>query len=390
VAGTDEAREAVLENSIPQTAAVSRKDATVKVTYDGDPKFERIEGTKMSYAVNTDKSVLLIEGKYYCCDNAVWFIAPGATGPWEVCADVPRDVQSIPADCPVNNVKYVYVYDSTPEVVYVGYTPAYYGSYVYGGCVVYGTGYYYHPWYGAYYYPRPVTWGFTVSYNPWMGWGFGVGFSYGWFHMGFYGYPGGWWGPAGYYGGYHHGYYHGYNHGYAHGYWQGRHDAATRPGTGRPGGAQPKVNPNIYNKRDGVKYTGDKRGPSVSTADRQKPGTAARPSTQPATRPSKDLARPANPSVGTNDVFADKNGDVYRKSDKGWEQRDKSGWSSADKSSRDNAQAQRSQQQLNRQYDARERGAQRTQSYQQGGSRPPRSSSSAARSRPSGGGGRRR
>ncbi|MBP2680810.1 MAG: hypothetical protein H6Q78_673 [Candidatus Krumholzibacteriota bacterium] len=397
VAGTDEAREAVLENEIPQTAAVSRTDATVKVKYDGDPKFEKIEGTKMSYAINTDKSVLLIEGKYYCCDNAVWFIAPGATGPWQVCTEVPRDVQSIPPSCPVNNVKYVYVYDTTPEVVYVGYTPGYYGSYVYGGCVVYGTGYYYQPWYGAYYYPRPVTYGFSVSYNPWMGWGFGVGFTYGWFHMGFYGYPGGWWGPAGYYGGYHHGYYHGYNHGYAHGYWQGRHDAANRPGSGqrpgggqRPGQAQPKVNPNIYNKRDGVKYTGDKKGPSVATADRQGPGASTRPSTQPATRPSKDLQRPATPSTRQNDVFTDKNGNVYRKSDKGWEQRDKGGWSSADKSTRDTSQAQRNQQQLNRQYDARERGTQRTQSYQQGGSRPPRSSSSAARSRPSGGGGRRR
>jgi hypothetical protein len=403
VAGTDEAREAVLENDIPQTAAVSRKDATVQVTYDGDPKFEKIEGTKMSYAVNTDKSVLLIEGKYYCCDNAVWFSAPAPMGPWAVCVDVPKDVQTIPPSSPVYNVKYVYVYDSTPEVVYVGYTPAYYGSYVYGGVVVYGTGYHYYPWYGAYYYPRPVTYGFSVCYNPWTGWGFGFGMSFGWFHVGFYGYPGAWWGPAGYHHGYHHGYYHGYNHGYAHGYWQGRHDGANAGS--RPGQVQPRPTQNIYNKRDGVRHTGDKRPPSVSTADRQAPGTGQRPSTQPSTRPSKDLAKPstqpatrdakglqkpATPSARPNDVYTDKNGNVYRKSDKGWEQRDKSGWSStADKSTRDRSKAQQSQQQLDRQSGARERGTQRSQSYQQGTTRPPRSSSSATRSRPSGGGRRR-
>ena len=400
VAGTDEAREAVLENEIPQTASVSRKDATVQVSYDGDPKFEKIEGTKMSYAVNTDKSVLLIEGKYYCCDNAVWFSSPAPKGPWAVCVDVPKDVQTIPPSAPVYNVKYVYVYDYTPEVVYVGYTPAYYGSYVYGGCVVYGTGYYYQPWYGAYYYPRPVTYGFTVSYNPWTGWGFGFGMSYGWFHVGFYSYPGAWWGPAGYHHGYHHGYYHGYNHGYAHGYRQGAYAGY------RAGQAQPKASQNIYNKRDGVRSTGDKRPPSASTADRRAPGASQKPGTQPSTRPSKDLAqpstqpatrdskslqKPSTTSARANDVYTDKNGNVYRKSDKGWEQRDKSGWSNTatDKSTRDRSQTQKSQQQLNRSSDARERGAQRTQSYQQG-SRPPQSNRSAAPSRPSGGGGRRR
>jgi hypothetical protein len=152
-----------------------------------------------------------------------------------------------------------------------------------------------------------------------------------------------------------------------------------------------------------VRYTGDKRPPSATTADRRAPGTSQRPSTQPATRPSGDLARPstqpatrdsknlqkpATPSTRPNDVYTDKNGNVYRKSDKGWEQRDKNGWSNtADKSTHDRSQAQKSQQ-LNRSSDARERGTQRTQSYQQG-SRPPRSTSSATRSRPSGGGRRR-
>jgi hypothetical protein len=65
VAGTDEAKEAVLDSQIPQTSAVDR-NTTIEVTYDGNPRFEPIEGTEVAYAVNSTHSVLLIKGKYYC------------------------------------------------------------------------------------------------------------------------------------------------------------------------------------------------------------------------------------------------------------------------------------------------------------------------------------
>ena len=42
-------------------------------------------------------------------------------------------------------MKYAYVYDVTPQVVYVGCTPGYYGTYVWGPTIVYGTGYWYRP-----------------------------------------------------------------------------------------------------------------------------------------------------------------------------------------------------------------------------------------------------
>jgi hypothetical protein len=302
VPGTVEAEEAILDNQIPQTATVDRKTATVEVTYDGDPKFEAIPGTGMKYAVNTDKSVLLIDGKYYCCDAAVWFVASGAKGPWAVCTSVPGEVQDIPPESPVYNVKYVYIYDSTPDVVYVGYTPAYYGSYVYGGCVVYGTGYYYHPWYAHYYYPRPVTYGFSVHYNPYTGWGFSYGVSYGWFHVGVSTY-GGYWGPGGYHYGYNHGYYHGYHHGYSHGY---RHGYANGWSNGYRAGqaAGSGARPTPY-KRDAYRT----RETGVTPA---KDRVTQRPSTQPAGRP--------------NNVYADKNGNVYRQTDQGWQKNTRDGW----------------------------------------------------------------
>ena len=45
VAGTQQAKEAVLDNYIPQTAGIDRKTATTEVKYAGDPKFDKIGDT---------------------------------------------------------------------------------------------------------------------------------------------------------------------------------------------------------------------------------------------------------------------------------------------------------------------------------------------------------
>ena len=284
IPGTSEAQTALLEQSIPQTATIDRKTATFEVTYDGNPKFEKIEGTDISNAVNTDKTVLLIKKKYYGVENAVWFMSDKATGPWVVCTVKPEEVNDIPPESEVYNVKYTYIYESTPEVVYVGYLPGYTSSYVYGGTVVYGTGYYYRPWYGNYYYPRPVTWGFGVHYNPYSGWGFSVGVSFGWIGWGFHPYGRGMWGAMGYRGGYRHGYRRGYHHGYNRGVRAG-YAAGSR-----------NSNRNVYNNRsNGVKNTGNVRNAQGKN----------------------NMNNKARPSTKQNNMYAGKNGNVY--------QRDKSG-----------------------------------------------------------------
>jgi hypothetical protein len=225
IPGTPESQDALLEQSIPQTATIDRKTASVEVTYDGNPEFKKIEGAEVSYAVNTDKTVLKIKNKYYCVDDGIWFVSDKATGPWEVSDVRPEEVDEIPPESEVYNVKYIYIYDSTPEVVYVGYLPGYTYSYVYGGVVVYGTGYWYRPWYGTYYYPRPVTWGFDVHWNPYTGWGFSFGIRVGWIGWGFHPYRG-WWGPRGYRHGYRHGYRRGARAGYRAGYRAGKRSAS--------------------------------------------------------------------------------------------------------------------------------------------------------------------
>jgi hypothetical protein len=204
IAGTDEAREAVMDAQIPQTAAVKKGTVDIQVVYDGKPDFKSIDGTDLQFAVNCSETVLKAGGQFYLVKDAVWYIASSATGPWDVSDHAPPGIGKIPPSSPVYNTKYVYVYDSTPEVVYVGYTPGYVGSYIYGPTIVYGTGYYYYPWITPYYYyPRPATWGFGVSYNPWTGWGFGISWSSGPFRVGFYtggGYHGRYWGGRHYYG----------------------------------------------------------------------------------------------------------------------------------------------------------------------------------------------
>jgi len=203
VAGTDAARDALREAEVPQTAKVEREKARAEIDYDGNPEFEDIDGTDLAYATNTPASVLRWRGRYYSVDNGVWFESRYANGPWVVSVERPYSVALIPPRYPVYNVKYVYIYDVTPDYVYMGYTPGYLNAYIYGPTIVYGTGWYYRPWHRTFYYPRPCTWGYRVRYNPWFGWGFGFNYSSGWFNasIGFGSYrpwnywSGGWWGP---------------------------------------------------------------------------------------------------------------------------------------------------------------------------------------------------
>jgi len=207
VAGTDAAKDAVMDAEIPQTAKVDRNTATTTVTYDGRPKFTDIDGTNLQYAVNTSSTVLRNggDGRFYVVDNGVWFVSDNATGPFTVSTVRPVDVDLIPPSYPVYNAKYVNIYDVDPDYVYTGYTPGYLNSFVYGPTVVYGTGFYYSPWFGSYYYPRPWSWGFNFGYTPYFGWGYGWGYDPGWFSLGFgygfgngygYGYDGCGWGGA--------------------------------------------------------------------------------------------------------------------------------------------------------------------------------------------------
>lgn len=348
VAGTEASKDAVRDAQVPQTAKVDRKTATCTVKYNGDPKFEKIEGTSLELAMNTESTVIKSGSKYFCVENGVWFVASAAKGPWKVSDERPVDVDKIPASSSAYNVKYVYIYESTPEVVYVGYTPGYMGCYVYGPTVVYGTGYYYSPWYGPHYYPRPVTYGFSMHYNPWTGWSMGFHYSSGFFSFSMYG-GGGYWGPPMYrppfYPPYHGGMYGGRGPVYIHNDNDINIDRSN----------------NIYNKRNDVTTNDVRRrdgNPSASTRDQNRGGNRGqKPAQQPAgQRPSQPQAG-QQPAQGNrkNDVYSDKNGNVYQRDNNGnWNQRNGDQWQKAEQSS-----------QMNRDYENRQRSSQRNSGYQQ-------------------------
>jgi hypothetical protein len=181
IPGTQAADDAVADSYVPQTAAVDvNQFEQPPVAYDGDPDFEPIEGTSLSYAVNTDASVVLVGGQYYCCHDAVWYSGGGPGGPWQIATYVPAEIYTIPPSCPIYPVRFVYIYGRTSNAVYFGYLPGYVGSYVYRGVVVYGTGWHYRPWVGRIYFPRPYTYGFAAHYDFYTGhWGFNFAIALG-------------------------------------------------------------------------------------------------------------------------------------------------------------------------------------------------------------------
>jgi hypothetical protein len=182
IPGTEQAKEAVIANQVPQTATVKRSEAKLNVTYDGAPQFRPITGTNMEYAINTSFEVVHA-GRYYSVQNGVWFVSDAPTGPWVVADNIPAEIYSIPPSNPLYHDRYVYVYGSTPDVVYCGYTPGYLGAFVWDDTVVFGTGWWYPGWIGLdYWYGWPWTWGFGFDFGYWGGGWLWRPNGYWWYH----------------------------------------------------------------------------------------------------------------------------------------------------------------------------------------------------------------
>lgn len=334
VPGTPAAQEAVIANSIPQTAEVNREEATFESKYDGEPKFDAVPDTSLQYAVNSPTPVVRVDPTtYYAVQNGVWFSAGSALGPWIVATAVPSVIYTIPTASPIHYVTYVRVYRYNPTTVWVGYTPGYLGTcYSPWGTVVYGTGWYYRPWIGNYWYGSPWTWGFGagISWSPWSGWGFGFGWG------GYQPYYNPWWGP-------YYGYrpapplYPGYRPGYpgrptpygqpgyrAPGSNWNHMNVYNRPGQPRPGvrpSVQPVVRPAVMPARPAPGVRPGTTGPSTRPA----PGA-----TNPSTRPAPgSTTGPATRPTKPDNVYAGPDGKVYRPQTGkhgGWETNDGGKW----------------------------------------------------------------
>jgi hypothetical protein len=276
-----------------------------------------------------------------------------------VADSIPKDeIAKIPASVPVYPVTFVTIYGSTPEVVYVGYTPGYTGVYPYYGVPVYGTGYTYPAYVSSTaYYPQTVTYGVSATYNPYTGYGMGTTYGTAFFAFSVGMVIGSSYHRYGYYpaGGY-----------------RGCFNCTINVNRGASG-----------NRRGGVNI-----GNTAGGGARQRPANRAGAAQQPARsnlynrpenrarnadRPTRQRASSqmgANRTArGSNNVFADRNGNVHRRnSSGGWDSRQGNNWSR----NRSGYGAGGG----NREYQARQRSSSRSYGGSRGGGR--------------GGGGRRR
>lgn len=177
VPGTEEAKNAVLIAQIPTVMEIDPKSAAAqaKVSYSGDPQFAPIEGTSLSYATNTADKVIKVGDVYYLCLQGVWFMSPNAQGPWTTASSVPQVIYTIPPSSPVYNVTYVTQTTTPSGTVQCSHTAGYLGAFVIGvtvgAIVANGTGYYYPPYiyrppYGyPVYRPYPMPYGYGTFYN---------------------------------------------------------------------------------------------------------------------------------------------------------------------------------------------------------------------------------
>lgn len=329
VPGSQQAAEAVLLAQVPQTARVNRKELKApEVVYQGDPKFEAVPPTTVSRAVNTDKDVIKVGDLYYMCFQGVWFMARSPQGPWEVTSSVPKEIYEIPTSSPAHNVTYVTVVedDDDDEWVTFAAVAAYTGVMIAWGCAVWGTGWYHPPywgWYGGYphYYPHYPSYGYGAWYNPWSGaygrsavaygpyGGAGVSARYN-PRTGTYSRGAAAWGPYG-----------------ARGYGQ-----AYNPRTGAYGAT--RQGSNVYGSwgQTGVvrgdqwattsRYTSNRTGDTTRVTRGSGGGTAI---TNRGPGADSGVVR-----TGSGDVYAGRDGNVYRNTGSGWQQYDNGNWGSVD------------------------------------------------------------
>lgn len=374
IPGTKEAEEAIIQASIPQTAKINKKTAKApEVTYaGGKPDFQPIESTELKRAVNTPNDVIQVKNEYYLCYEGVWFVSDKPTGPWKVADKIPAEIYKIPPSSPSYNVTYVTVQeedDNTDEWVTVAVAAGYFGTMIASDCVMWGTGWYYPPymWYGGgypYYYPYYHSYGAAAWYNPATGtfgrsgWAYGPygGVGYGARYnpsTGTYARGAAAYGPYG-------------ARGYAEAY---------NPRTGTS--AKTRQGSNYYSSWGS---TAVRRGDDwVRTASyRGQEGGAMR-------------YRTSNGNTGTvgrygDDLYAGHDGNVYKRTDNGWQSYDNGNWNNVNRQERTQGSTSNinrdSIQQLDRQQSQRSMGSQRSmnsQNFQRG-----------ARSMPRGGGGGRR
>jgi hypothetical protein len=234
----------------------------------------------------------------------VWFLAASPAGPWDVAAEVPEEIYTIPPSSPVYYATFARVYQATEDELETGYTPGYQGAYEDEGTVVYGTGWDYEPWCGEDYYGWGWTWGYSYVYVPWYAW---------WvWHP--------WWSPAG-----------GLRGAVIENIydrWQGRpgviHHGGAAPASPAPRGGSAGY-PALYGRFQGADRRGELSPPpnTIALNPYSRPKSSVQPGQVPQGAQWLTAVRQA-PGAG-RDLYASPDGSVYLRKKDGWYRRQTGG-----------------------------------------------------------------
>ncbi|MEM1411670.1 MAG: hypothetical protein AAGH19_04860 [Pseudomonadota bacterium] len=263
VPGTLESALAYIEATLPQERVVSSGSGPGQnVYYVGEPSFQPITNTTLERAVNTPFAVIRHNNFYYLNHEAAWYSASSPTGPWRATVQVPDEIYTIPPNDPLYHVTFVRPIGNQDD-----------GS---EARFQYTEGYN-----GRYTIGRQAVRGTGWSYSPWIGhppsgpvyWGYPH--TYGWGRYGYWGSP---W------------------------YWSSYpiSQSFEIDGPVRGVGGTPA---NVSEQDPGV----TRRGYDYATLAQQ--------------RGAGDTISP----YLANDLFADPNGEVYRRTDDGWAKHNSSG-----------------------------------------------------------------
>jgi hypothetical protein len=104
-----------LKKTIPPSAPADTRPprlfysntAAELIAFDGAPRWEKIQGTNLAYATNTDSDFFIdyTTNRFYYLTSGRWFSAPHRNGPWSFASDkLPSDFANIPSDSPAADI----------------------------------------------------------------------------------------------------------------------------------------------------------------------------------------------------------------------------------------------------------------------------------------------
>ena len=97
VAGTPQAKEALIAIRCRRRRDSAQGGPSFTPVFDGVPQFRPIEGTPLQYVANSPDAIIEVSASsFYALRRGVWFTAHSLAGPWAIATYVPDVIYTIP------------------------------------------------------------------------------------------------------------------------------------------------------------------------------------------------------------------------------------------------------------------------------------------------------